>query len=178
MDLNKVMLIGRMTQDPQNRTTTSGQNLSSFGLATNRRWKNNNTGEMQEDAQFHNIVAWGKLGEICAQYMQKGMRLFVEGRIQNRSWDDQQTGQKKYRTEIIAENIIMLDSKNNSGGSGYNQSASYGAASQPASNSGQNSNSNPNQQNQNEANIPASEQIPTINVDDDQEEVKIEDIPF
>lgn len=165
MDLNKAMLLGRMTQDPQSRSTTTGQNVASFGVATNRRWKDRNTGEMKEEVQFHNIVAWGKLGEICSQYMKKGMRVLVEGRIQNRSWDDQQTGQKKYRTEIVADNIIMLDSKGGSTGGNFNQ--------------GNPQSQQPSQpQNQNEMNIPSAEQIPTINVDDDKEEIKIEDIPF
>lgn len=168
MDLNKAMLLGRMTQDPQTRSTTTGQNVASFGVATNRRWKDRNTGEMKEEVQFHNIVAWGKLGEICSQYMKKGMRILIEGRIQNRSWDDQQTGQKKYRTEIVADNIIMLDSKGNSenGGNSFNNQSN---------NSFQKS---PMNQNQKEMNIPSAEQIPTIDIDEDKEEIKISDIPF
>lgn len=180
MDLNKAMLLGRMTQDPQSRSTTTGQNVASFGIATNRRWKDRNTGETKEEVQFHNIVAWGKLGDICSQYMHKGMKVLIEGRIQNRSWDDPQTGQKKYRTEIVADNIIMLDSKNggpqqNTGGNSFdnnsnNQNQNNSAQGQVAQNQ--------NPQSQNEMNIPSAEQIPTINVDDDKEEIKIEDIPF
>lgn len=176
MDLNKAMLLGRMAGDPQTRSTTTGQNVASFGVATNRRWKDRNSGEMKEDVQFHNIVAWGKLGDICAQYMHKGMKVLVEGRIQNRSWDDQQTGQKKYRTEIVADNIIMLDSKGGSGGGPSAGGNSYGNQNNTAPAQPQQSQQPP--QSQNEMNIPSAEQIPTINIDDDKEEIKIEDIPF
>ena len=162
MDLNKVMLIGRLTQDPEMRTIPSGQNVTSFSLATNRRWKNQATGELQEEVQFHNIVAWGKLAEICAQYMKKGMRIFVEGRLQTRSWDDQQTGKKNYRTEIVAENAIMLDRKDTT------------SVSQSTDTSSQ----SPTSAAKEEVNVPAPEQIPTIDIDEDKEEIKIEDIPF
>jgi single-strand DNA-binding protein len=179
MDLNKAMLLGRMTQDPQVRSTANGQNVASFGVATNRRWKDRNTNEMKEEVQFHNIVAWGKLGDICSQYMHKGMKILIEGRIQNRSWDDQQTGQKKYRTEIVADNIIMLDSKGGSqdGGSSFNNNQGQSAPAPQSQPQSQPSTPQPNQS-QNEMNIPAAEQIPTINIDDDKEEIKIEDIPF
>ncbi|MDA3815434.1 MAG: single-stranded DNA-binding protein [Patescibacteria group bacterium] len=178
MDLNKAMLLGRMTQDPQSRSTANGQNVASFGVATNRRWKDRNTGEMKEEVQFHNIVAWGKLGDICSQYMHKGMKVLVEGRIQNRSWDDQQTGQKKYRTEIVADNIIMLDSK--SGGSQQAEQNSFNNNQSQSQNKNQSQNNFSQQkpQNQNEMNIPSAEEIPTINIDDEKEEIKLEDIPF
>ena len=159
------MLLGRMTQDPQVRSTNTGQNVASFSVATNRRWKDKNNGEMKEEVQFHNIVAWGKLGEICSQYMKKGTRILVEGRIQNRSWDDPQSGQKKYRTEIVAENIIMLDSKDRTSGSTNSFNQNNIQQSTPHSS-------------QNEMNIPSAEQIPTIDIDEDKEEIKIEDIPF
>jgi single-strand DNA-binding protein len=165
MDLNKVMFIGNIVNDPEMRTTKGGQNVTSFRIATNRRWKNQGTGEMQEEAQFHNIVAWGKLAEICSQYMRKGMRVYVEGRLTHRSWDDQQ-GQKRYMTEIIAENTIMLDRKGSSeAASGGYQSSSPQA---PA----------PAQPKQDDMQIPSPEQIPTIDVDEDKEEIKVEDIPF
>jgi single-strand DNA-binding protein len=167
MDLNKVMLIGRITSDIQLRTIPSGQSVASFGVATNRRWKDQNTGEMKEDSQFHNIVAWRKLAEICSQYMSKGMKVFVEGRLQTRSWDDQQTGQKKYRTEILAENIIMLDKKSNDGGSQNFQQPNRPQPQAPSS---------PVQENN--INIPSPAEIPTIDLDDNQEEIKVEDIPF
>ena len=109
MDLNKVMLIGRVTKDPDVRTIPSGQTVASFSVATNRQWTDQ-AGQRQEKAEFHNIVAWRKLAEIIQQYVKKGRRLYVEGRLETRSWEDPQ-GVKKYRTEIVADNMIMLDSK-------------------------------------------------------------------
>ncbi|MCK5080560.1 MAG: single-stranded DNA-binding protein [Candidatus Moranbacteria bacterium] len=165
MDLNKAMIIGRLTNDPQMRSTQTGQNVTSFSLATNRRWNNRNTGQQQEDVQFHNIVAWGKVAEICSQYLKKGSRIYVEGRLQTQSWDDAKTGEKKYRTEINLENMIMLDSKGQNPGGGNNFQ-------QPATQN------NTTPQNND---IPAAEEIPTINVDDDKngsDDIKIEDIPF
>lgn len=108
MNLNKALIIGNMTRDPESRTTTGGQNVASFSVATSRRWKDKTTNEPKEQTEFHNIVAWGRLSEIVTQYLHKGSKVFIEGHIQTRSWEDQ-TGVKKYRTEIIAENIIMLD---------------------------------------------------------------------
>jgi len=110
MNLNKALIIGNLTRDPEIRTTTSGQSVASFGVATNRVWKNPSTGERQTSTEFHNIVAWGRLAEICQQYLKKGSKVYIEGRLQTRSWDDP-SGVKKYRTEIIATNMIMLDKK-------------------------------------------------------------------
>ena len=109
MDLNKVMLIGRVTQDPEVRTTPSGIAVTSFGLATNLYW-NDQSGQRQEKVEFHNIVAWRKLAEICGQYLHKGSKIYVEGRLQTSSWDDQ-SGNKRYRTEVVMDNMIMLDRK-------------------------------------------------------------------
>jgi single-strand DNA-binding protein len=109
MDLNKATIIGRLTADPESRTTPTGQTVVSFSLATNLVWKDSN-GEKQEKTEFHNIVAWRKLAEIITQYLRKGSRIYLEGRLQTRSWEDQ-NGIKKYRTEIIADNMIMLDNK-------------------------------------------------------------------
>lgn len=108
LSLNKVMIIGNATRDPEVRTTPSGQNVTSFGVATNRRWKDQTSGEMKEQAEFHNIVAWGRLAEIAGQYLKKGGRVYIDGRLQTRSWEDQ-TGQKKQRTEVVAEQMILLD---------------------------------------------------------------------
>jgi single-strand DNA-binding protein len=113
MDLNKVMLIGNMTQDPEVRTTPNGISVTSFSLATNLVWTDQ-SGQKQEKAEFHNIVAWRKLAEIIGQYLHKGSKMYVEGRLQTRSWDDQ-SGNKRYRTEVIADNMIMLDRKSDSG---------------------------------------------------------------
>ncbi|MBI2013333.1 MAG: single-stranded DNA-binding protein [Candidatus Colwellbacteria bacterium] len=103
MNLNKVFLIGNLTRDPELKSLPSGTSVVSFGLATNRVWKNQQ-GENQQDTQFHNIVAFGKQGETIHQYLTKGSLALVEGRIQTRSWDAQD-GSKRYSTEIIAERV-------------------------------------------------------------------------
>lgn len=107
MNLNKVMLIGNITRDPEVRATPGGQNVASFSVATNRRWKDQ-AGQPKEQVEYHNIVAWRRLAEIAGQYLKKGSKVYVEGRLQTRSWDDQ-SGTKRYKTEIVAENFIMLD---------------------------------------------------------------------
>ena len=107
MNLNKAMVIGNVVRDPEMRSTPSGQNVTSFSVATNRVWNDQN-GQKQERAEFHNIVAWRRLAEISSQYLKKGSKVYIEGRLQTRSWDDP-NGVKRYRTEIIAENMIMLD---------------------------------------------------------------------
>lgn len=107
MNLNKAMIIGNLTRDPEVKTTPSGQNVASFSVATNRVWTNAQ-GQKQEAVEYHNIVAWGKLAEICGQYLNRGKKVYIEGRIQTRDWEGQD-GVKRYRTEIIAENMIMLD---------------------------------------------------------------------
>lgn len=109
MNLNKAMLIGNLTRDPETKTTPSGQTVTTFGVATNLVWTDAN-GEKQKKAEFHNIVAWRKLGEICGQYLKKGNKVYIEGRLQTRDWEGQD-GVKRYRTEIIADNMIMLDTK-------------------------------------------------------------------
>ena len=108
MDLNRATLIGRLTRDPETRTTPTGQTVATFSIATGFQWKDQQ-GNKQERTEFHNIVAWRRLAEICAQYLRKGKQVYIEGRLQTRSWDDP-TGVKKYRTEIVAENMIMLGS--------------------------------------------------------------------
>lgn len=108
MDLNKVQIIGRATQDPETRTTPSGVSVTSFSVATNLIWTNPN-GERQEKAEFHNIVAWRRLAEICGQYLKKGKQVYIEGRLQTRNWEGQD-GVRRYRTEIIADSMILLGS--------------------------------------------------------------------
>ncbi len=109
MDLNRASIIGRVTNDIESRTTPNGQTVVSFSVATNFKWTDA-SGQKQDKAEFHNIVAWRKLAETISQYLKKGSRVYIEGRLQTRSWDDQ-SGNKKYRTEIIADSMIMLDSK-------------------------------------------------------------------
>lgn len=123
MDLNKVMLIGNITQDPEVRTTPSGISVTSFGLATNLVWTDK-SGQKQEKAEFHNIVAWRRLAEIMGQYLHKGSKVYIEGRLQTRSWDDQ-SGNRRYRTEVIADNMIMLDRKGQTASSGGSSEPSY-----------------------------------------------------
>ncbi|MEM4260125.1 MAG: single-stranded DNA-binding protein [Candidatus Woesearchaeota archaeon] len=109
MDLNKVMLIGNLTRDPEMRMTPSGQSVATFSIATNRRWKGND-GEIKDDAQFHEIVIWGKLAEVAEQYLSKGKKVYIEGRLQTRNWEGQD-GVKRNKTEIVATDLIMLDRK-------------------------------------------------------------------
>ncbi len=108
--LNKVMLIGNLGKDPELRYTTSGVAVATFSLATNESWKDQD-GNLQERTEWHNIVAWRKLAEICGEWLKKGKKVYIEGRIQTRSYDDKNTGAKRYITEIVADNMIMLDSK-------------------------------------------------------------------
>lgn len=115
--LNKVMLIGRLGKDPEVRYTQGGSAVATFSLATNESWKDQE-GNMQERTDWHNIVAWSKLAEICQQYLKKGKQVYIEGRIQTRSYDDKNTGAKKYITEIVASSMIMLDSRGPGEGGG------------------------------------------------------------
>jgi len=145
-----VMLIGRLTSDPELRSTPNGKSVASFGLATNRMWTDAN-GQKQKQAEFHNIVLWSKLGEIANQYLKKGAKAYIEGRLQTRDWTGQD-GVKRYRTEVVGENMIMLDSKYTGTQSG--SPVSSGPSSSPS--------------------------VPTIDVAQEviEEEVKVEDIPF
>ncbi len=112
--LNKVMLIGNVGRDPEMRYLQSGEAVTTFSVATNRRW-NGPDGQPREDTEWHNIVAWGKLAEQCNEYLTKGRKVYIEGRLQTRSWDGPD-GQKRYRTEIVASSMVMLDSRPREGG--------------------------------------------------------------
>ena len=172
MALNKVLLIGNLTRDPELRSTASGQSVANFSLATNRVWKDQTTGERKEAAEFHNIVMWGRLAEIAGQYLRKGSKIFLEGRLQTRSWQDQ-SGNKKYMTEIVAENMQMLDRKPQ-GSSPYQPAQSF-----PQASPGSGGQAASSQFQAPGKNIPSQpEEIPTIQIDEDKDEVKIEDIPF
>ena len=103
MNLNKVLLIGRLTRDPENKSLPSGQQVTSFGMATDRSYTSKQ-GEKQQKTEFHNIVCFGRLAEISSQYMNKGSLVFIEGRLQTRNWNDA-SGNKKYRTEIVADRV-------------------------------------------------------------------------
>jgi len=112
MNLNKAMIIGNLTRDPEVRNTPGGQTVASFAVATNQVWTDQ-SGQKKERVEYHNIVVWRRLAEICGQYLKKGAKIYIEGRLQTREWTGQD-GVKRYRTEIIGENMIMLD---RSGGS-------------------------------------------------------------
>jgi single-strand DNA-binding protein len=118
--VNKVILIGNLGRDPEVRSTPSGQPVASFTLATSRRWKDKN-GQRQEQTEWHQIVVWGKQAEIAGQYLTKGKQIFLEGRLQTRSWDDRQTGEKRYRTEVVCDNFQMLGSRGGGGGGDFEQ---------------------------------------------------------
>lgn len=107
MSLNKVMLIGNLTRDPEVKTTPQGTTVTTFSVATNMTWKDA-SGARQEKVEYHNVVAWRKLAEICGQYLKKGMKVYIEGRLQTRDWQAQDGG-KRYRTEIVADVMQMLD---------------------------------------------------------------------
>ncbi|MCY3933469.1 MAG: single-stranded DNA-binding protein [Acidobacteria bacterium] len=113
--LNKVLLIGNIGRDPEIRSTNSGQTVANFSLATTRRWKDRD-GNRQEQVEWHYIVCWGRQAEVAGQYLQRGRLLSVEGRLQTRSWDDRETGQKRYRTEVVCENFQMLGKSDSAGG--------------------------------------------------------------
>ena len=147
MNLNKAMIIGNITRDPELRNTPSGQSVASFSVATNLVWTDQ-SGQQQKKTEFHNIIAWRKLAEVCSKYLHKGSKVFIEGRLQTTDWTGQD-GVKRYRTEIVAENMIMLDSKGGAPMSGATPSAG-----------------------QAEATI----EIPEDNIDD--EEIRVENIPF
>jgi single-strand DNA-binding protein len=150
MDLNRVTLLGRLTRDPELKNLPTGKSVATFSVATGRVWKDA-SGQKQQQSEFHNIVAWGKLGEIANQYLRKGRQVYLEGRLQTRDWTGQD-GVKRYRTEIVAENLILIGS-----GGGAATSAA------PASAAGQVSDFAP------QASAPA-EVV--------EEEIKVEDIPF
>ncbi len=159
MNLNRVIVAGRLTADPQLRSTTTGQSVGTFGVATSRTWTDKNN-QKQEQTEFHNIVVWGRQAELCAQYLKKGALVLIEGRLQTRAWEDQQGGKRK-NTEIVAEAVQFgprQDGGGNGGGSYSKPAAAAGgatAAAQPFS--------DPND-------------IPIINLDED--ENMTSEIPF
>ncbi|MCF7836306.1 single-stranded DNA-binding protein [Candidatus Gracilibacteria bacterium] len=155
--LNFVQVIGNLTRDPEVRQTPNGQTVATIGIATNRKWTNKQTNEKQEEVEFHNVVVWGKLAEICQQYLKKGAKTYFQGRLKTRNWEDPD-GKKNYRTEIIAENMIMLDSRGGAAPTASQPAASQPAASQPA------------------VADPVAQQTPPPVAEE--EEVRIDDLPF
>ncbi|MEX0598058.1 MAG: single-stranded DNA-binding protein [Candidatus Paceibacterota bacterium] len=159
MYLNKVYLIGNLTQDPEFKALPSGSSVTSFSLATNRTWTDKQ-GQRQETAEYHNIVSYGKQAETMNQYLKKGSLLFIEGRLQTRSWEAQD-GQKKYKTEIIVD-TFQFGPKGSGVGSTQN--------SQPRPMQTTNARPKPATHNVQQ------EELPTVNLDED--EIDLEEIPF
>lgn len=154
MNLNKVFVLGNLTRDPELRQTPSGQAVCSFGVATNRFYKDS-TGQKQKQAEFHNVVSWGRQAEIVNQYLKKGSAVLVEGRLQTRSWQDQQ-GTKHWRTEVIAQSIQLPPRGMGGGRDEYDQSRGPAADSQSQE----------------------SPATPTIELSEEGEEINVKDIPF
>jgi len=127
--INKVILIGNLGNDPEIRYTPSGTAIANVSIATSEVWKDRQTGESKETTEWHRVVFFNRLAEIVGEYLKKGSKIYVEGRLQTRKWQDQQTGQDRYMTEIIAGEMQMLDSK---GGGHHADTGSYSA---PAGNS-------------------------------------------
>ncbi len=139
--VNKVILIGNLGSDPETRYTTSGSAVSNLSVATSRRWRDKQTSEMKEDTEWHRVVAFGRTAEIAGEYLRKGSKVYIEGRLQTRKWQDQQ-GQDRWTTEVVAEDLQMLDSRGG-GTAAYDQTQGQGTR-QPA----QNHNNPPQQQSQ------------------------------
>lgn len=178
MSLNRAQIIGNLTRDPELRQIPGGQTVATFSVATNFTWTDS-SGQKQERAEFHNVVAWRKLAEICGQYLKKGGKVFIEGRIQTRDWEGED-GVKRYRTEIIADNMIMLDRKGEGGGSysggnamaGAAMGGAAGSAAMQSEHGGLNNNSSSDNANDN------AEQDTTNNAPLTEDEVSIDDLPF
>jgi len=167
MNLNKAMIIGNLTRDPEVRTTPQGTSVASFGVATNLVWTDA-SGQKQEKAEFHNVVAWRKLADIIGQYLKKGSKVYIEGRLQTRDWSGQD-GVKRYRTEIIAENMIMLDRPGDYSGGG-NKAPVAAPTNEPDL---------PTiEQEAPTEEAPSSTPAPASKEESDSDEIKLEDIPF
>jgi len=124
--LNKVQLIGNLGKDPEVKYTPSGTAVAKITLATNERFKDKD-GQWQDRTEWHNVVLWQRLAEIAGEYLKKGGKVYVEGRLQTRSWDDKQTNQKKYMTEVVASDLILLSGRGEGGETGgYSRGASAG----------------------------------------------------
>ena len=137
-NLNKVMLIGRLGKDPEIRYTQSGSAVANFSLATDEYW-NDAQGQRQQRTEWHNIVVWNKLADLAQNYLKQGKQVYLEGKLQTQSWEDAQTGQKRYRTEVVARTLEFLDSRPSDSGAGYyaNEPQSQTASQHDPSNSNQ-----------------------------------------
>ncbi len=133
--VNKVILVGNLGKDPEVRATPSGQNVAKFSIATTDRWKSKVNGQMEEKTEWHNIVAWGRLAELCRDYLAKGRSVYVEGSLQTRTWDDKE-GKKHYMTEVVAQTIQFLGSRGETASSGASRSSAAASSGPAASNQG------------------------------------------
>ena len=120
--VNKVILIGNLGKDPEVKYTPSGTPVAKFTLATNERYKDKD-GQWQDRTEWHNIVAWQRLAEIVGEYVKKGSKLYIEGKLQTSSWEDKQSGEKKYRTEIVAQDLVLLGGRGEGDSEGRSRSA-------------------------------------------------------
>ena len=130
--INKAILIGNLGSDPEVRYTQTGTAVATFNIATSDQWKDKDSGEMKKRTEWHRIVAWGRLGEICGEYLSKGRQVYIEGRIQTRDWEDKD-GNKRYTTEIVASQMQMLGSRDDSYGNNREGGFRRGAGSQDQS---------------------------------------------
>jgi single-strand DNA-binding protein len=165
MNVNKVILVGRLTRDPEIRTTPGGQSVATIALATNSFWTDKG-GSRQEKTEYHNVVLWGKLAEIAGQYLIKGQECYIEGRLQTRAYTAKDGGERRV-TEVIGESMQM---GSKAGQGGQSMGGSQGGYSRPAAAAGAAAPQKPAQKEEDE--------IPTINLDDELDEIKIEDVPF
>ncbi len=170
--LNKVMLIGNLTRDPEVRYTPQGTAVATFGMATNRSWSSGEGGERQEDVQFHRIVAWSKLAEIVGQLLFKGRKVYIEGRLQTRKFTGQD-GQQREITEIVAENMMILDNRTRDGQPAGNGDDFVGVDdSATATSSGDDQSATPAPKKA------AKKSPPVAAAESGSDEVNVEDIPF
>ena len=161
MNVNKVILVGRLTKDPEIRTTPGGQSVATLSLATNSFWTDK-SGAKQDKTEFHTIILWGKLSEIAGQYLVKGQECYVEGRLQTRAYTAKD-GSERRVTEVVGETMQMGSKAGQSGGTsgGYSNNRPQSAAPAPQ-----------------KAAPKEEDEIPTINLDDGLDEIRIEDVPF
>ncbi len=155
MNVNKVILVGRLTRDPEIRTTPAGQSVATISMATNSFWTDK-SGQKQDKTEYHNVVLWGRQAEIASQYLTKGQECFIEGRLQTRAYTGKD-GIERRTTEVIGE-TMQLGSRAQGTSAGAPRSAAAPSAAPKSA--------------------PVEEEIPTINLDDESEEIRIEDVPF
>lgn len=167
--VNMAIIIGNLTRDPEMRYTPQGHAVTSFGVATNRSWVSD--GERKEEVEFHNVVAWNKLAELCQQLLAKGRRVYIQGRLQTRSWEGSD-GMKRSKTEIVADNMVILDSK-------YKQFEGGPQFSPAPQDKGQGAEEPPKTDKsilKSEEGSPEESQEKEVK--ESEEEIKVEDIPF